>query len=421
MGVTNPGISSLSATVPTVLSVTNSPSTSGGTALDLAYSGTALPVVNGGTGDTTYTNGQILIGNTTGNTLTKGSITAGANITVTPGAGSITIAASSTAIPAWSYAAQTSTLNPAVLGTWNKCSGASFTITLPTAASVAGQGFVFQHAGTSLTQVYTFNTTSSQTIGGVASGSYALYTAGETLTLVSDGNNWLIEQHQTETDWISAGTTATPTATTAYVFTCSSANATVGAVYSNNSQTFIVTATIVAALSLNCGGTGTPSASGTLTKVSGTGDATITYSSKTVTGVPAKGTNTTDIAYWKRSGRNMRVRESYIGTGTGTAGTGDYLYFIPASQVADTTSFTLFTTVVGSGQAKSTNSIGKGTAYGNTDAGTLDILLYSSTYIRAYWTTSSVENMLSAGSNAGFAQISGHTFDYEIPITGWQP
>lgn len=54
----------------------------------------ALPVGSGGTGQTTYTNGQLLIGNTTGNTLTKASLTAGSNITITPGAGSITIAAS---------------------------------------------------------------------------------------------------------------------------------------------------------------------------------------------------------------------------------------------------------------------------------------------------------------------------------------
>lgn len=52
----------------------------------------SLPVANGGTGQTTYTNGQLLIGNTTGNTLTKATLTAGANITITNGSGSITIA-----------------------------------------------------------------------------------------------------------------------------------------------------------------------------------------------------------------------------------------------------------------------------------------------------------------------------------------
>jgi hypothetical protein len=53
-----------------------------------------LPVANGGTGQTSYTNGQLLIGNTAGNTLTKATLTAGTNVTITNGTGSITIAAS---------------------------------------------------------------------------------------------------------------------------------------------------------------------------------------------------------------------------------------------------------------------------------------------------------------------------------------
>ena len=51
-----------------------------------------LPVIRGGTGQSTYTDGQLLIGNSTGNTLTKATLTAGTGISVTNGAGSITIA-----------------------------------------------------------------------------------------------------------------------------------------------------------------------------------------------------------------------------------------------------------------------------------------------------------------------------------------
>ena len=53
-----------------------------------------LPVLSGGTGQSSFVNGELLIGNTTGNTLTKALLTAGANITITVGAGSITIAVS---------------------------------------------------------------------------------------------------------------------------------------------------------------------------------------------------------------------------------------------------------------------------------------------------------------------------------------
>lgn len=62
-------------------------------AQDLANATGTLPVSKGGTGQTTYTNGQLLIGNSTGNTLTKATLTAGSGISITNGSGSISIAA----------------------------------------------------------------------------------------------------------------------------------------------------------------------------------------------------------------------------------------------------------------------------------------------------------------------------------------
>ena len=50
-----------------------------------------VAVDQGGTGQTSYTNGQLLIGNTTGNTLTKSTLTAGTGVSVTNGTGSITL------------------------------------------------------------------------------------------------------------------------------------------------------------------------------------------------------------------------------------------------------------------------------------------------------------------------------------------
>ena len=65
-----------------------------GTTGAITLAGT-LDVDNGGTGQTSYTDGQLLIGNTTGgNTLTKATLTAGSGISITNGAGSITIATS---------------------------------------------------------------------------------------------------------------------------------------------------------------------------------------------------------------------------------------------------------------------------------------------------------------------------------------
>jgi hypothetical protein len=74
----------VAADIPTLNQ--NTTGTAGGLSSTLAVS-------SGGTGQTTYTDGQLLIGNSTGNTLTKATLTAGTNITITNSAGGITIAA----------------------------------------------------------------------------------------------------------------------------------------------------------------------------------------------------------------------------------------------------------------------------------------------------------------------------------------
>lgn len=57
-----------------------------------------VAVAKGGTGQTSYTDGQLLIGNSTGNTLAKATLTAGSNVTITNGPGTITIS-STAAVP----------------------------------------------------------------------------------------------------------------------------------------------------------------------------------------------------------------------------------------------------------------------------------------------------------------------------------
>tara|TARA_R110000787_G_scaffold36714_7_gene93590 strand:+ start:21998 stop:24337 length:2340 start_codon:yes stop_codon:yes gene_type:complete len=73
----------------TGLTFTGSPISTSGT---LTLGGT-VAVASGGTGQTSFTNGQLLIGNSTGGTLTKGTISSGTGITVTNGGGTISIAA----------------------------------------------------------------------------------------------------------------------------------------------------------------------------------------------------------------------------------------------------------------------------------------------------------------------------------------
>jgi hypothetical protein len=64
------GVTSVALTAPSIFTVTGSPITSSGT-LALSYSGTALPVANGGTGQTSFASGAL---SSNGTTLTSGTL-----------------------------------------------------------------------------------------------------------------------------------------------------------------------------------------------------------------------------------------------------------------------------------------------------------------------------------------------------------
>jgi hypothetical protein len=73
-------VSSVAASVPSFLSIAGSPITTSGT-LAISYSGTALPVANGGTGATTLGDAGVLIGNGTGAVQVTSAGTAGQVLT----------------------------------------------------------------------------------------------------------------------------------------------------------------------------------------------------------------------------------------------------------------------------------------------------------------------------------------------------
>ena len=73
--------------------VVSSSLTSVGTIATGTWSASTIAVDKGGTGQTSYTDGQLLIGNTTGNTLSKATLTAGSGVSITNGSGSIEISA----------------------------------------------------------------------------------------------------------------------------------------------------------------------------------------------------------------------------------------------------------------------------------------------------------------------------------------
>lgn len=326
-------------------------------------------VNQGGTGNTTYTDGQLLIGNSSGNTLTKAPLTAGANITITNGNGSISIAASSSANPAYNETPQTTTYS-AVISDWVVASSSSFTITLPTAVGQSGKSILVQHAGTNLTQVYTIHTTSSQTItlGGKTytntdintNGLVAAVTAGEWYVFFSDGANWN-GYHYANTDWVDDAT-------------------------------------------------------GLVIDVTGGGTAVTLSNSPTVNKV-----------FWRREGKYVIERYDFTAstaTGSSNGSGGDYKIKLSPNITADTTNYTLYTTVVGNAAAYHlTNYIGGGDVGYTSSAAPVSAALFDSTHFRAFTNVgSAINGALCSAANANItgAVITYH-FEVRLPVAAWLP
>lgn len=177
-------VTSVAATVPSFLSVTGSPITTAGT-LAIAYSGTALPVANGGTGATSLTANNVILGNgtsavqvvapgTNGNVLTSNGTTWVSSVAASGG-----LAYSYTTTPV------TATNNQGILA---DTSGGSFTVTLP-ATPAAGNQVVIADAGSFWgTNNLTVGRNGS-TIGGLAEN-LVCDLSGVSVQFVYDGTTW---------------------------------------------------------------------------------------------------------------------------------------------------------------------------------------------------------------------------------------
>ena len=141
-----------------------------GLPLSTGVTGT-LAVANGGTGQTSYVNGELLIGNTTGNTLTKATLTQGTGITITNGTGAITVANAG--------------VTSAVAGTGISVSGATGAVTITNSGVTSITGTSNQitasasTGGVTLSTPQSIGTASSVQFGSLGVGTAASGTTGE--------------------------------------------------------------------------------------------------------------------------------------------------------------------------------------------------------------------------------------------------
>lgn len=154
----------------------------------LALTTTPLPATSGGTSFSTYTTGDTIYASAS-NTLSKLAIGSTSQVLTVSGgipswqsAGNISVVTAIT-----TYAIQSS--DGLIL-----CSSSAFTATLPTAVGVSGEMHRILKTDSSLTNIITLATTSSQTIGFYGT-SVTLNTQGEDWVVVSDGANWQVLTH----------------------------------------------------------------------------------------------------------------------------------------------------------------------------------------------------------------------------------
>lgn len=316
-------------------------------------------------------------------------------------------------------------------------SGASFTVTIPTAIGNTGKVLTLKHLGSNLSQIYTLNSTSGQTIGGLASGVYKLATNGEKLEIYSDGSNWQIKDHDANTDWVDASEALAGF----YTFTISAGNATIGATYTNSGNTYTVAKTVAAGTTVVMTGSAAPAASGTLTKTTGTGDATLTFSAQSGSAYRISGTTTAPTFYgtpsvnkmiWRRSRNLVTVKASIQWTAAGLGGTGDYIFPMPSNITIDTTYYPLYTggAIGGQNSQISANvinmqsnvlgrcSIDSGGQYTATQAAP-----YTSTSYRIWGQYNNGDGVFPIGSNycTALNAAGGYIWEVTFPVSGWQP
>lgn len=84
-----------------------------------------------------------------------------------------------------------------------KCSAAApWALTLPTAVGWAGFSIIVKRTDNAPANAITIGTTSAQTIGDSGATSVHLMTIGEEWCFRSDGANWQVDYHKTETGWL---------------------------------------------------------------------------------------------------------------------------------------------------------------------------------------------------------------------------
>ena len=203
-----------------------------------------IAVDQGGTGQTNYTNGQLLIGNTTGNTLTKATLTAGTGVSVTNGTGSITLTNTG--------------VTSAVAGTGISVSGATGAVTVTntapdqTVAIASGTGISVTGTYPNFTVTNT-SPSSGGTVTSVSATAPLTSSGGNTPNLAMPAATTAVSGYLTNTDWTTFNNKGNGTVTSVAALTLGTTGTDLSSTVANGTTTPVITLQVPTASATNRG------------------------------------------------------------------------------------------------------------------------------------------------------------------------
>ncbi len=129
-----------------------------------------------------------------------------------------------------------------------------------------------------------------------------------------------------------------------------------------------------------------------------------------------KGTSVTDNFYWRRVGSNMEVRYEFRQTAAGTAGSGEYLWTLPANMTIDTNVIDPFNTVAA---RTTTNSSGIMQMGDNTNMFTGTVVVFSSTQVRYQVSNTGGSGFIGSALNPLSTATLSYNASYTLPMLNW--
>lgn len=413
-------VTSVAMTVPAFLSVSGSPITSSGT-LAVTLSGTALPVANGGTGDTSFTAYSVICGGTT----TTGALQ---NVSGVGTSGQVLTSNGASALPTWQTSASSIT---SVYDIKNAGLATSVAANAMTVRLKQSDGSTDPSSGTAAVLISFRDptlTTGAYSQSSVTAALSIVIPSGATLGQTSAINQyvWVYAVLDSTVDLAVSGVQYFDDSTTQSMTAISGSSTSGTTLYSGSSHTGAKPIRLIGRLLVNESTAGTWASNATDIQIKPVVVPTMTdwtSYSQAINGAttnPTKGTTSTDSGFYRRVGDSIEVNYTYIQTAGGSSGSGTYVFPLPNSLKIDTTKVGFSNATQGTkvGTALAANSSDELAV--NTEQG--QAFVYNSTGVamKVIQNGTADAMMIPGSAHLGLANTNiFFNLHYTVPVAGW--